>query len=172
MTKKKAVTIEGKTKLLPLINVSPARENIDSRPEAALLLANLKAALPELEKLREDCRARADEDVPYRLLHQSNKVYGRAQYHTTEIVACLRALAPVPGRLDDYIEEIIADGTGKKWEVSHNQDWTKHTRPIVEAYFWARYLLDMAIRFGHEYERPPALMDYGWAALLTVYRLR
>ena len=79
---------------------------------------------------------------------------------------------PLPGKLDDYIEEIIADGTGKKWELSHNQDWTRHTRPIVEAYFWARYLLDMAIRFAREYDRPPALLDYGWAALLTIYRLR
>jgi len=94
------------------------------------------------------------------------------EYYMTEIVARLRTLAPVPGRLDDYIEEIIADGTGRKWEVSHNQDWTKHTRPIVEAYFWAQYLLDMAIRFGHECGRPPALLDYGWTAPLTGYRLR
>jgi hypothetical protein len=171
MTKKKAIAIEGKTKLIPHTKVSPAREDIDPRSEVALLLANLKAALPELEKLREECRARDDEDVPYRLLHLSNKVYG-AQHHTAKIVACLRTLAPVPGRLDDYIEEIIVDGTGKKWELSHNQDWTRHTRPIVEAYFWARYLLDMAIRFAREYDRPPALLDYGWAALLTIYRLR
>jgi len=157
---------------LEIETVSPAEESPDdSRFGEALLLANLKAALPELERLRGDCRARADEDVPYRLLHLSNKVYW-AQHHTTEIVTRLRALAPVPGRLDDYIEEIIAAGTGKKWELSHNGDWTLHTRPIVEAYFWARYLLDMAIRFGHEYERPPGLLDYGWAALLTIYRLR
>jgi hypothetical protein len=158
---------DGKNILRPLT----AEENMDPRPEVALLLANLKVALPELEKLRKECRARDDEDVPYRLLHLSNKVYG-AQHHTTEIVGRLRAMAPVPGKLDDYIEEIIADGTGKKWELSHNQDWTRHTRPIVEAYFWARYLLDMAIRFAREYDRPPALLDYGWAALLTVYRLR
>ena len=158
---------DGKNILRP----RTAEENIDPRPEVALLLANLKAALPDLEKLRGECRARDDEDVPYRLLHLSNKVYG-AQHHTTEIVTRLRALAPVPGKLDDYIEEIIADGTGKKWDLSHNQDWTRHTRPIVEAYFWARYLLDMAIRFAREYDRPPALLDYGWAALLTVYRLR
>jgi len=154
-----------------IVRPRTAEENTDPRPEVALLLANLKAALPELEKLRQACRARDDEDVPYRLLHLSNKVYV-AQYHTTRIVTCLRALAPVPGRLDDYIEEIIVDGTGKKWELSHNQDWTRHTRPIVEAYFWARYLLDMAIRFAREYDRPPALLDYGWAALLTIYRLR
>jgi hypothetical protein len=30
----------------------------------------------------------------------------------------------------------------------------------------------MAIRFAHEFERPPGLLDYGWAALLTIYRLR
>jgi hypothetical protein len=153
------------------VEIENVPENLDPRPEVALLLANIKAALPELERLRGDCRARADEDVPYRLLHLSNKVYW-AQHHTTAIVTRLRTLAPVPGRLDDYIEEIIAAGTGKKWELSHNGDWTLHTRPIVEAYFWARYLLDMAIRFGHEYERPPGLLDYGWAALLTIYRLR
>jgi hypothetical protein len=158
---------DGKNILRP----RTAEEDIDPRPEVALLLANLKAALPNLEKLREECRARDDEDVPYRLLHQSNKVYG-AQHHTTEIVTCLRVVAPDPGKLDAHFEEIVAAGTGKKWELSHNDDWTRHTRPIVEAYFWTRYLLDMAIRFAREYDRPPAIMDYGWAALLTVYRLR
>jgi len=65
---------DGKNILRP----RTAEENIDPRPEVAFLLANLKAALPDLEKLREECRARDDEDVPYRLLHQSTRSTGRS----------------------------------------------------------------------------------------------
>ena len=145
----------------------------DDRPEVARLLAAIKAALPDLEKLRDECAGRVDEDAVYRFYHQSNKVYGRCQMYTEDIVAKLRSLAPDPSApLDSYFEEIIKDGTGKSWELSHNGEWTKHTRPIIEAFFHARYFLDMLIAYAHELEEPPGLLGYGWAAILTLYGLR
>jgi hypothetical protein len=51
-------------------------------------------------------------------------------------------------------------------------EWTKHARPIVEAYFHARYFLDMLVAYGHELDEPPGLMGYGWAAILSLYGLR
>jgi hypothetical protein len=147
--------------------------SLDDRPGVAELLATIKAALPELEKLRDECANRADEDAAYRFYHQSNKVYGRCQMYTEDIVAKLRSLAPDPSApLDSYFEEIVKDGTGKSWELSHNVEWTKHTRPILEAFFHARYFLDMLIAYGNELEQPPGLMGYGWAAILTLYGLR
>ena len=49
----------------------------DDRPEIQVLLANLKAALPELEKLLDECSDHwGYEDPIYRFYHQSFKVYG------------------------------------------------------------------------------------------------
>jgi hypothetical protein len=144
----------------------------DDRPEVANLLAAIKAALPELEELRDRCAERVDEDAVYRFYHQSNKVYGRCQIYTEDIVARLRSLAPDPSApLDPYFEEIVRDGK-QSWHSSHNQEWTKHTRPILEAFFHARYFLDMLIAYAHELDEPPGLMGYGWAAILTLYGLR
>jgi len=147
-------------------------ENVDKRPGVSQLLASIKAALPDLEELAKSCE-HTDEDGIYRFYHESFKVYAGLQSSTREIADKLRALAPDPAKpLDSYFEEIVAEGTGKTWKHSHNGAWTKHTRPLVEAYFHARWFLDMAIAFGHEYERPPALMDSGWAAVLSLYGLR
>ena len=144
-------------------------DGVDPRPEVAQLLANIKAALPALEALNEDDDT---EDGVYRFYYGSWKVYG-LQERTEQITAKLRALAPVQGKsfCTDF-EEIVAAGTGKEWEQSHNAEWSKHTRPVVEAYFHARYFLVVAIEYGAKYERPPSLMDSGWAALLVLYGLR
>ena len=144
-------------------------DGVDPRPEVAQLLANIKAALPALEALNEDDDT---EDGVYRFYYGSWKVYG-LQERTEQIVAKMRALAPVQGKsLCTDFEEIVAAGTGKEWEQSHNAEWAKHTRPVVEAYFHARYFLVVAIEYGAKYERPPSLMDSGWAALLVLYGLR
>jgi hypothetical protein len=157
---------------LEIENVRPAGENLDPRPEAALLLANIKVALPALEALRDRCDSEI-EDGLYRFYHQSFKVYGLLQKRACETIAKLRALAPEPGKpLDKYFEEIFGQGTGQKWEKFHNAEWTKHTRPIVEAFFHARYFLGMAIEYGRELEQPPNLLPSGWAALLALYGLR
>ena len=145
---------------------------VDDRPEVAKLLAAIKAALPELVKLRDQCANRVDEDAAYRFYHQSNKLYGRCQIYTEDIVAKLRSLAQDPSApLDPYFEEIIRDGK-QNWDEAHNQEWTRHARPILEAFFHARYFLDMMIAYAHELDEPPGLLGYGWAAILTLYGLR
>ena len=32
-----------------------------------------------------------------------------------------------------------------KFEDEHNKEWSKHTGPFVEAFFHARYFLEMAL---------------------------
>jgi len=110
------------------------------------------------------------EDGVYRFYHQSFKVY-QLQNHTVAIVEKLQSL--LPGRkLNEYFIQIVAEGTGKAFSPQHNQIWLETTRPIVEAFFHARYFLQMAVKYGRELEYPPRVMPSGWAALLYLYNLR
>ena len=106
----------------------------------------------------------------YRFYHQSFKLYD-LQVGTTSITEALQALAP--GReLHEWYRQIVSEGTGKKFKHDHNDRWLKETRSIVEAFFHARYMLEMAVKYGTELETPPRMLPSGWAALLYLYDLR
>ena len=151
-------------------------DDTDDRPEVQRLFANLRAALPDLERLLDECSGHwGYEDPVYRLYHQSFEVYD-LQTTTVRIVAALRALAPTvapDGRtLNAWFLRIVEDGTGKTFELEHNQRWLEVTRPIVEAFFHARYFLEMAVRYGRSLQAPPNALPSGWAAFLYPYDLR
>lgn len=134
------------------------------------LLASIKRGLPRLRELLDKTNTQwCYEDGIYRFYHQSFKVYGLQSY-TIEIVNVLGALADGP--LNDDFLAIIADGTGKTFEHSHNDDWLRHTRPIVEAFFHAHYFLTMVVKYGMELEEPPSLLPSGWATVLSFYGQR
>jgi hypothetical protein len=67
--------------------------------------------------------------------------------------------------------EIVRDGTGKTFKTQDNEKWLAVTRPIVEAFFHARFFLEMAVIYGRELETPRTLPT-GWAAFLYLYDLR
>jgi hypothetical protein len=144
----------------------------DDRPEIVALFANLKAALPKLEELFAEYSGHSweYEDRIYRFYHGSFKVYW-LQNRTTKITEALQALAP-DRQLDEDYRQIISEGTGKTWTADHNERWLKETRPILEAFFHARYMLEMAVSYGKELERPPSVLPSGWAALLYLFDLR
>lgn len=147
------------------------RNLIDSRPEAAALLSGLKRDLPALERLLADCRGHwGEEDAVYRFYHQSFKVYS-LQELTSSIVQALRAVAPERG-LNAWFRQIVAEGTGKTFAYDHNQAWLATTRPILEAYFHAKYFLEMCVRYGKELDAPPSMLPSGWASVLYLYGLR
>lgn len=136
------------------------------------LLANLKVALPELEKLLAEVEDHwGIEDGVYRFYHQSFKVYGDLQPLTLRMVAGLQALLP-DRPMNDWFRQIVAEGTGKTFEPSHNEDWLRHSRPIAEACFHAHYFLRMACKYGRELDAVPNPMPSGWAALLYLFDLR
>ena len=145
----------------------------DDRPPVVELLANLRrdhAALADLLASIDD-HDRA-EDLVYRFWHQSWKVYG-LQNLTLPIVERLRSLAPAAHeQLDAWFEQIVEDGTGRAFHHEVNQRWLEETRPIVEAFWHARWFLEVAVRYGAELESAPRLLPSGWAALLTLYGLR
>lgn len=144
--------------------------NVDTDPNVQALLAAIKRDMAKLEELRADCD-KYGEDGVYRFYHQSCKVYERLQRLTDNQVKMFREL--LPGReLNASFMEIVQAGTGRRFESNTNEHWLEHTRPIVEAFFHARYFLEMACKYGKALDEPPLCMPSGWAAVLYLYDLR
>jgi len=142
-----------------------------SRTLERQLLDAIKANLPELVSLLDQATSMwGYEDFVYRFYHGSFKVYG-VQTMTVHIVEKLRGLLPdVP--LNDRFLRIVADGTGKQFTPDANQSWEATTRPLLEAFFHARYFLEMAAKYGAELPEQPSTLPSGWAGLLYLYDLR
>jgi hypothetical protein len=137
------------------------------------LLANIKLRLPELEELLEEMNSHwFYEDSVYRFYYHSFKVYD-LQNKTDKIVEALRSITPEGQTFCMEFQEIIESGvSGKKFELEHNKNWTYHTRVFVEAFFHAKFFLEMAVKYGKELKKPPDMLPSGWAALLCLYDLR
>jgi hypothetical protein len=146
-------------------------EDSDDRPELQALFKNLQAQLPELEALLALCSNHwGYEDPIYRFYHHSFKVYG-LQDQTLKIVKALQALAPQIS-LNEQFMRIVAEGTGRVFKPKDNSHWETAIRPILEAFFHARYFLEMAVKYGRELKTPPQTLPSGWAAVLYLYNLR
>jgi hypothetical protein len=147
------------------------RTNDDDRPEVTAVLSNIKSTLPNLEALLQESSSHwTYEDLVYRFYHQSFKVY-RLQTTTAKIVEALQALAP-ERPLDQRFRAIVLDGTGRAFHPDHNDRWLAETRPILEAFFHARYFLEMAVLYGRGLTSQPSILPSGWAALLALFGLR
>lgn len=145
--------------------------DLDDRPEAQELLKNLQSQLPALEALLAQCNNHwGYEDPIYRFYHHSFKVYG-LQDQTMKIVEALRALAPALP-LNEQFMRIVEEGTGKIFKPEDNRHWEMVTRPMLEAFFHARFFLEMAVKYGKELKAPPQTLPSGWAAVLYLYNLR
>lgn len=155
-----------------MVVVSVHPQHNDLAQANATLLTHIHAALPALEALQVDCdNAWAAEDYIYRFWHQSFKLYG-IQDLTQRIVDALRALCP-PGReLNAWFVDIVAAGTGLTFDPSHNRTWLATTRPMVDAYFHARHMLDMVISYGRRLDEAPSVLPSGWATVLYLYQIR
>ncbi len=135
------------------------------------LLKQIAANMASLEELLRSCSDHwGYEDPIYRFYHQSFKVY-LLQWQTEKIVAQLQALAP-DRPLHPWFMEIVKAGTGKSFKTEANDTWTQTTRAILEAFFHARFFLEMICRYGKELTAPPQELPSGWAAVLYLYNLR
>ena len=149
--------------------VGTASPGNNGDPEATLL-KNVKLRHVELTALLEDCTSHwGFEDPIYRFYHQSFKVFG-LQERTQTIVTLLRTLVPERSLSLRFLA-IIEAGTGSEFKPEDNANWDTATRPIVEAYFHARFFLEMAVRYS-TVDRPPDTLPSGYAALLCLYGLR
>lgn len=175
MVKEKEILEKGGEKLLlnflkyPEIWKSTARLRNQS-----LLLKSIKTNLPKLEKL---CNTSSiyclGEDGFYRFYHQSFKVFG-LQTITKRIVDLLQEIGEPAGSrsLNPQFMEIISQGTDKNFDLSCNQNWGTCTRPILEAFFHAREMLNFCIKYGKTLSKAPSSLPSGWAAVLYLYNLR
>ena len=155
----------------PQATAEPAPDACDLRPEVQELLATLKASAAALRQLRRACDDHwSYEDPVYRFYHQSFKVYA-LQETTTRIVEALEGLRP-GHPLHPWFTQIVRAGTGRTFAPDDNARWPEATRPVVEAFFHARYFLDMAVRYANRFESAPRMLPSGWAALLELYGLR
>ena len=137
-----------------------------------VLLDSIKERLAELEELMEMASSHwTYEDPLYRFYHGSFKVY-HLQEITEQIVHVLQELAPEDCEFHSFFKEIVNEGTGIVFEYSHNKEWTKYTRPILEAFFHAKFFLEMVIQYGKRLNKAPGSYPSGWAALLSLYGLR
>jgi hypothetical protein len=144
---------------------------MDVRPVATKLLMNIKENLPQIMELQKLCGENGDDGI-YRYYHTSFKVYGRLQPLAKKIVALLQKMKPEPARhLNPLFLDIIEDGTNRIFHLDNNQDWPKHTRPIVEAYLHSKWFLDQLV-IASNLEYPPSYLPEGWASILTLYRIR
>ena len=143
---------------------------MDQRALERTLLKSLTIRRQELTALLAECSSHwGFEDPIYRFYHQSFKVF-YLQDTTTRIVRVLESLAP-ECPLNPWFRETVAQGTGKVFKQADNADWVRVTRPILEAFFHARFFLEMAVRYA-TLETPPLPLPSGYAALLYLYGLR
>ncbi len=134
------------------------------------MIRSLKNQLPDLKALLDDSSSHwGYEDPIYRFYHHSYKVF-YLQSRTVQIVDTLRGLLS-GRRLNAWFLQIVGDGTGKTFSPDMNAAWDKHTRPILEAFFHARFFLEMAVRYA-DLPGPPDPLPSGWAAVLHLYGLR
>jgi hypothetical protein len=154
--------------------VEPAAARGPQAPELEAaeraLLERIHVHEAALRALLDECGGHwSYEDPVYRFYHQSFKVFG-LQRLTTQIVSALADLAPAFS-LHPWFAEIVRAGTGKVFSLADNSRWTETTRPILEAFFHARFFLEMAVRYSH-LQAPPRPLPSGYAALLYLYGLR
>lgn len=121
------------------------------------------------------------EDLLYRFWHQSFKVYAIQEY-TERGAALIRSLSPEAGPLSDFFEEIVSEGTGKVFSMEHNENWTLHTRPMLEAFWHVLTIVEMIVKYAPEEAASEGtaessglnirFLDSGWALVLEVFNVR
>lgn len=111
------------------------------------------------------------EDGVYRFYHQSMNVF-YLQETTTRVLTAVRELAPHV-ELNKWFMEIVEQGTSKEFDPHRTNDhWTAETRPLLEAFYHARYFLEMVCKYGMIIREPPQTMPGGWPAILYLYNIR
>lgn len=94
----------------------------DRRVLETLLLQRIQERKPELEAMLQRMNEHwTYEDPVYRFYHHSFKVY-YLQSETEDAVRLLQSLLPGRSMNQDF-SQIVAEGTGRVFDTSHNQDW-------------------------------------------------
>jgi len=134
-----------------------------------ILLRKIKNRLPALKKLLKKINGHwYYEDIIYRFYHSSYKV-GYIREMTSEMVDALMDLAPKGIEINSYFKEILNDSRKNRIKTT---GWLKIHRSRLEAFFHAKYFLEMAVKYGKELDKAPQILPSGWAGLLYLYNMR
>lgn len=134
------------------------------------MLRSLRSRQAELRAVLDESSGHwGFEDPVYRFYHHSFKVYS-LQERTQAIVRVLASVAP-DRTLNQQFMEIVEEGTGRQFKPEDNAEWSRVTRPILEAFFHARFFLEMAVCYS-SLDEPPSPLPSGYAAVLYLYGLR
>jgi len=109
------------------------------------------------------------EDHIYRFYHHSFKVFWM-QDTTIRIVKTLIKISPNK-EMNKMFLKIIKKGTGKHFTHKTNENWEREIHPILEAFFHAKFFLEMCVKFS-KIKKPQNLLESGYAALLCLYNIR
>tara|TARA_R100001132_G_C3273397_1_gene95490 strand:- start:3135 stop:3695 length:561 start_codon:yes stop_codon:yes gene_type:complete len=152
-------------------------EHLDGESRKYLETSLFKAVTSKVDDLRKIKSSVESEwgeaDLFYRFYHNSFKVY-RIQEWTKDIVSALQSLLP-DREMNSLFMSIVSEGTGVSFKMEHNNNWSFHTRPLLEAYFHAKRFLDSAIESSDELEaeeEPPNVLSSSWATTLYLFDLR
>lgn len=147
--------------------------NYDEKDKLQLiLLNNIKKSLSELEMLLSEVTNGYNyEDHFYRFYHQSFKVF-YSQKNTERMVEALKGLLPEVAELNHDFMDIVISGTGFTFQHQDNKIWFTRTLPMLQAFNHAKFFLEMAIKYGKEYDEAQNSLTNGYAALLYLFGLR
>lgn len=132
-----------------------------------VILNRIQQNINEFKKLLKEQEEKSLSQL-YRYYHISFKVYG-LQKQTLKIYEKIRYLMPEE-KVNPMFQQIIDEGTGKKWELKHNKEWEKNTRPIIEAHHHMLSLLK-AIVSSENYEVSSSITEE-WGLILYFFNLR
>lgn len=146
--------------------------------EALTHLQRHNALLDRIKKGAADLQVQLDladqefgaPDLFYRFYTQSFKTF-RIQQYTAKFMECIQTVAG-DEKLHPWFLGIIAEGTDKVFDLSHNNEWLKHTRPMMEAYFHSRMVVEQMLWCSKNLTKAENWLDSPWAAVLTIYNLR
>jgi hypothetical protein len=168
---------EERRKLSPEERRAAFDKEQEARNEARRqILTNFRRNVEALRALRDKVTKEWNyDDGIYRFYHHSFKVV-HLQALTLEIVGLLTSLKPtnIEVTIDPMFMQIVAEGTGKEFQHAWNSSWLASTRQIVEAFFHAKFFLEMAFNAAEsmEGEGDKGMLPSGWAAILYFYGLR
>lgn len=140
-----------------------------------VLLDNIFSKLEEAKQLLEEVNGEwKGEDGVYRFYHNSFKVF-YVNETTTKIVDFLKELCPL--EFNPMFKEIIDDGLSRSFGPETNSNWSAETRPCLEAFFHARCMLEMVVKYGEKFQNqgltdPPQSLPTGWGLVLHLFKLR
>jgi len=135
------------------------------------LIAAIQQNEEKILLLHEKANSKFCLDRIYRYYHHSFKLYS-LQEVTNEIFQLIEELNPNPRRMNKDFLDIIFEGTNHEFVIEDNNRWNLKARPIVEAFFHAKHILEMIVRYGLEAEDKERSGNSFWFTVLYIYNLR